>query len=239
MTFFQPVPPWSDYPTKAFLPGAGRSPSGDTRREEDAECPRQTGVLVRKPTAFLHAKETSMPRANLVDTTATGAAKPLLDEIKGAFGTAPNMFRAVANSPAALKSKWGAFGALGAGTIGAKLGEKIAVAVADRDACSYCLAAHTLLGKKAGASGQDMADAQAGHSDDPRTAAALSFALKLVEHRGQVAGADIEALRAVGFDDGQIVEIIAHVALNLFTNYVNIALDVPVDFPSVRFRRAA
>jgi uncharacterized peroxidase-related enzyme len=181
-----------------------------------------------------------MPRANLVDpATATGAAKPLLDEIKGAFGTAPNMFRAVANSPAALKSMWGAFGALGAGTIGAKLGEKIAVAVADRDACSYCLAAHTLLGKNAGASGQDMADAQAGHSDDPKTAAALAFALKLVEHRGQVADADTEALRAAGFDDGQIVEIIAHVALNLFTNYVNIALDVPVDFPSVKFRRAA
>jgi AhpD family alkylhydroperoxidase len=129
-----------------------------------------------------------MPRVNLVDpATAIGAAKPLLDEIKGAFSTTPNMFRAVANSPAALKSMWGAFGALGAGTIGAKLGEKIAVAVAERDACSYCLAAHTLLGKNAGASGQDMADAQAGHSDDPKTAAALAFALKLVEHRGQVA----------------------------------------------------
>ena len=107
------------------------------------------------------------------------------------------------------------------------------------DACSYCLAAHTLLGKNAGASGQEIADAQAGHSDEPKTAAALAFALKLVEHRGQVVDADVEALRAAGFDDGQIVEIIAHVALNLFTNYVNIALDVPVDFPSVKFRRAA
>jgi alkylhydroperoxidase family enzyme len=68
-----------------------------------------------------------------------------------------------------------------------------------------------------------MADAQAGHSDDPKTAAALAFALKLVEHRGPMADADIEALRAAGFGDGQIVEIIAHVALNLFTNYVNIA----------------
>jgi uncharacterized peroxidase-related enzyme len=169
----------------------------------------------------------------------SGAAKPLLDEIKGAFGTAPNIFRAVANSPAALKSMWGAFGALGAGMIDAKLGEKIAVAVADRDACSYCLAAHTLLSKNAGASGDDMADAQAGHSADPKTAAALAFALKLVEHRGQVADADIEALRAAGFGEAQIVEIIAHVALNLFTNYVNIALDVPVDFPSVKFRCAA
>jgi uncharacterized peroxidase-related enzyme len=149
------------------------------------------------------------------------------------------MFRAVANSPAALKSMWGAFGALGAGTIGAKLGEKIAVAVADRDACAYCLAAHTLFGRNAGASGQDMADAQAWRSDDPKTAAALAFALKLVEHRGQVADAGIADLRAAAFDDGQIVEIIAHLALNLFTNYVNIALDVPVDFPRVKFRRAA
>jgi AhpD family alkylhydroperoxidase len=140
-----------------------------------------------------------MPRVNLVDpATATGAAKPLLDEMRLRHGA--NMFRAVANSPAALKSMWGAFGALGAGTIGAKLGEKIAVAVAERDACSYCLAAHTLLGKNAGASGQDMADAQAGHSDDLKTAAALAFALKLVEHWGQMADADIVALRAAGFN---------------------------------------
>jgi AhpD family alkylhydroperoxidase len=103
-----------------------------------------------------------MPRVNLVDPgTATGDAKPLLDEIKGAFGSVPNMFRAVANSPAALKDMWAAFGALGAGKIGAILGEKIAVAVADRDACSYCLAAQTMLGKKAGASGVEMAEAQA------------------------------------------------------------------------------
>jgi uncharacterized peroxidase-related enzyme len=182
-----------------------------------------------------------MPRVNLVDpSTAIGAAKPVLDEIKGAFGGVPNMFRAVANSPAALKDMWAAFGALGAGTIGANLGEKIAVAVADRDnSCSYCLAAHTLLGKKAGASIEEMADAQTGHSSDPKTAAALAFALKLVDKRGQVSDSDIQALRAAGFNDGQIVEIIAHVALNLFTNYINIALDVPVDFPAVRFRHAA
>lgn len=181
-----------------------------------------------------------MPRVNLVDpATATGAAKPVLDEIKGAFGSVPNMFRAVANSPAALKDMWGAFGALGAGKIDAKLGEKIAVAVADRDKCAYCLAAHTLLGKKAGASADEMVQAQEGRASDPKTAAALAFALKLVEERGQVTDADVQTLRAAGFGDGEIVEIVAHVALNLFTNYVNVALDVPVDFPSIKFRRAA
>ncbi len=181
-----------------------------------------------------------MARVELTDpSNVTGEAKPVLEKIKAAFGTTPNMFRAVANSPAALKSMWGAFGALGSGTLGAKLGEQIAVAVADRDACSYCLAAHTLLGKNAGASDAEMADAQLGHSTDSKTTAALTFALKLVDRRGQVTEADINALRAAGYDDGQIVEIIAHVALNLFTNYINLALDVPVDFPSVGFRRAA
>lgn len=182
-----------------------------------------------------------MARVDLVNPETTmGDTRPLLDQIKKAFGgMTPNMFCAVANSPAALKDMWGAFGALGAGTIGAKLGEQIAVAVADRNSCSYCLAAHTVLGKNAGASAEEMTDAQTGHSADPKTAAALAFALKLVDARGQVTDGDLNALRAAGFNDGQIVEIIAHVALNLFTNYINLALDVPVDFPSVKFRRAA
>lgn len=181
-----------------------------------------------------------MSRINLVtDAAAAGDTKALLSQIHGAFGATPNMFRAVANSPAALKSMWGSFGALGGGVVSAQLGEQIAVAVADRNACNYCLAAHTALGRKAGVSAADLAAAQAGESSDPKTAAALRFALKLVNERGQVGEADVQALRAVGFDDGHIVEILAHVALNLFTNYVNVAFEVPVDFPSVKLRAAA
>lgn len=181
-----------------------------------------------------------MTRINLVtDSAATGVTSALLSDIHGAFGATPNMFRAVANSPAALQSMWGSFGALGGGVIPARLGEQIAVAVADRNACHYCLAAHTALGRKAGVSAADMAAAQAGESSDPQTAAALRFALKLVNERGQVDAADVEALRAVGFDDQHIVEILAHVALNLFTNYVNVAFEVPVDFPGVKLRAAA
>ncbi|KAG1261591.1 hypothetical protein G6F65_014840 [Rhizopus arrhizus] len=82
------------------------------------------------------------------------------------------MFTAGANSPAALQSMWGAFGALGSGVIPAKLGEQIAVAVADRNACEYCLAAPTALGRKAGASAEEMSAAQAGQATDPKTAAA-------------------------------------------------------------------
>ncbi len=181
-----------------------------------------------------------MNRVPLIDrNTSNGEHKALLDTIHAAFGASPNMFRAVANSTAALKSMWGAFGALGGGVIPAKLGEQIAVAVADRNACEYCLAAHTALGRKAGASQEEMAHAQAGESADPKTQAALGFALKLVNDRGQVNDADVQRMREVGFGDEEIVEILAHVALNLFTNYVNVAFAVPVDFPAVKLRRAA
>ncbi len=181
-----------------------------------------------------------MSRVPLIDaSSATADRKALLTQIHGAFGATPNMFRAAANSPAALQSMWGAFGALGGGVIPAKLGEQIAVAVADRNACEYCLAAHTALGRKAGASAEEMSAAQAGDAADPKTAAALRFALKLVEARGQVNDADVQAVRAAGYSDQEIVEILAHVALNLFTNYVNVAFAVPVDFPAVKLRRAA
>lgn len=166
----------------------------------------------------------------------TGERQALLGQIHSAFGATPNMFRAVANSTAALKSMWGSFGALGGGVIPAKLGEQIAVAIANRNACEYCLAAHTALGRKAGARGEEMTAAQDGQSQDPRTAAALTFALRVVEGRGKIETADVEQLRVAGFNDEEIVEILAHVALNLFTNYVNVALAVPVDFPGVKLR---
>lgn len=181
-----------------------------------------------------------MSRVPLLTTAdAPADSRSLLQQIHHTFGATPNMFKAVSNSPAALQSMWSAFGALGGGSLPAKLGEQIAVAVADRNRCEYCLAAHTALGRKAGASAEEMSAAQAGHSNDAKTAAALEFALKLVDHRGQLADSDVQRLRAAGFADGEIVEILAHVALNLFTNYVNVAFDVPVDFPAVKLRTAA
>ncbi|TPW77182.1 carboxymuconolactone decarboxylase family protein [Schumannella soli] len=168
--------------------------------------------------------------------TATGTVKQQLDQIHAAFGAVPAMFRAVANSPAALTSMWGSFGAFGGGTLGAAIGEQLAVAVADRNRCEYCLAAHTALGRKAGVSRDALASAQTGQSDDPRIAALLTFALALVDQRGQIAESDVDAVRAAGWSDEEIVETIGQVALNIFTNYVNVALGTPVDFPSIPFR---
>ncbi len=169
----------------------------------------------------------------LNDQTAAKSSAELLGQIERAMGAQPAMFRAVANSPAALKSMWGSFGALGGGKLGAALGEQLAVAIANRNRCEYCLAAHTALGRGAGLSLETLAAAQRGRGADPRTQAALNFVLKLVDARGAVSAGDVAAVRSAGFSDEEVVELIAHTALNLFTNYVNIALDVPVDFEAV------
>ena len=181
-----------------------------------------------------------MSHIPLLETAAASIdSKALLAQIQQAFGATPNMFRAVAHSPAALKSMWGSFGALGGGVLPAKLAEQIAVAVADLNSCEYCLAAHTALGRKAGASAEEMRAAQMGESADPKTSAALRFASRLVNQRGQVSADEVQSLRDAGFDDQHIVEILAHVALNLFTNYVNVAFAVPLDFPAVKLHRAS
>jgi uncharacterized peroxidase-related enzyme len=186
------------------------------------------------------AKELNMSHVDLINPAdATGAQKEILDQVSKAFGTVPNLFKAIANSPAALESMFGSFQALGKGKLGSKLGEQIAVAIANVNSCEYCLSAHTALGIAAGLSESAMAEAQAGRSEDPRTQAALDFALKLVKEHGQVNAEDVEALRNAGFSDEEIVEIVAHVALNIFTNYTNVALDVPLDFPKVELRRTS
>jgi len=166
---------------------------------------------------------------------ATGKHKRTFDQIDNAFGGVINMFKVIGNSSAALNSMWTSFGALSQGKLDGSLGEKIAVLVADINHCEYCLAAHTVLGQKAGATPEEMTQAQAGHSEDPKTLAALAFATKLVKNRGQVTQLDVQTVRNAGFSDEEIAEILAHVALNIFTNYTNVAFDVPLDFPAIKF----
>ncbi len=178
-----------------------------------------------------------MNRIEMVNPeSASGESKEILAQIQKTFGATPNMFKTIASSPAALKMMWAGFGALGGGKIGAKLGEQIAVAVANANRCEYCLAAHTALGKGAGLSAETMSQAQVGKSDDARTQAALTFAIKLVKERAHVSESDVESLRGAGFGDEEIAELLAHVALNIFTNYTNVAFDVPVDFQKVALR---
>lgn len=162
------------------------------------------------------------------------ASRPLLEQVKKQIGSAPNLFRLVANSPAALEGFLSLNGALGKGALPAPTRERIALAVAEINGCGYCLAAHTYLGKNvAKLDDAEIAANRNGTSTDPKADAAVRFAASIARNRGQVGAGEVDAVKSAGYSDGEIVEIIAHVALNTLTNYVNEVLDTEVDFPAV------
>ena len=175
-----------------------------------------------------------MPRIQPIDpTTATGAVAAQLDGTRKMLGSAPNMFTTAANSPAALTAMNGFFGALAKGTLGGKIGERVAIAIAEQNHCEYCLSAHTALGTMHGVDAADLTNARAGHSVDAKADAAITLALAIVSTRGQVGDDVLSAARVAGLTDGEIVEVVAHVALNVFTNYLNNVAETVVDFPVV------
>ena len=171
---------------------------------------------------------------------APAASRPLLEVVKKQLGVAPNLFRLVANSPAALEGYLGLMGALGKGKLPVPTRERIALAVAELNGCSYCLSAHTYLGKNlAKLDDAEITANRSGASNDPKADAAVRFAVKVAQQRGHVGEDDLRAVKAAGYDDGQVIEIVLHVALNTWTNYINEVAKTDIDFPVVAVRNAA
>jgi uncharacterized peroxidase-related enzyme len=162
------------------------------------------------------------------------ASKPFLDAVHKRLGVVPNMFRLIAQSPAALQGFTANNGAL-TKTLDVKTRERIALAVAQVNGCDYCLSAHSYLGLNlAKISPEEVALSRKGQSGDAKADAAVRFAAKVVRERGHITEADIKALRDAGFSDGQIVEILAVTAENIFTNLLNVVAETDIDFPVVR-----
>jgi uncharacterized peroxidase-related enzyme len=165
---------------------------------------------------------------------APSASQPILDAVNKQLGVVPNLFRLVALSPAALTGMTSLSGAL-TKALDVKTRERIALAVAQVNGCDYCLSAHTYLGLNLAKIGPDeIALNRKGASSDPKADAAVRFAAKVAENRGRVSDGDLAAVRAGGFTDAQIVEIVAVVVENVFTNFINIVADTDIDFPVVR-----
>jgi uncharacterized peroxidase-related enzyme len=162
------------------------------------------------------------------------ASRPILDAVHKQLGVVPNMFRLIAQSPAALQGFAANNGALNR-TLDVKTRERIALAVAQVNGCDYCLSAHSYLGLNlAKITPEEIALNRRGTSGDTKANAAVVFAAKIVRERGHIGDADVQAVRDAGFTDGQIVEILAVTAENIFTNLLNIVADTDIDFPVVR-----
>lgn len=176
-----------------------------------------------------------MSRVTVPSAEATlPAAAPLLAAVGGQLGSVPNLFRLLGSSPAVLDGFLSLSAALGR-TLDNRTRNRIALATAQVNGCDYCLSAHSYLGEHlAKLDAAEMAANRNGRSTDPKADAGLVFARKVAEARGKVSDADLAAVRAAGYSDAQIVEIVANVALNVLTNLVNNVALTDIDFPVVR-----
>lgn len=168
------------------------------------------------------------------------AARPALEAVKKRLGIAPNMFRLIANSPAALEGYLSLSDALGKGKLPPQTRERIALAVAEINGCSYCLSAHTYIARNlAKLDDAEIAANRNGASNDAKADAAVRFAVKVSRERGHVSEADLQAVKAAGYDDAEVIEIVLHVAMNTWTNFINEVAKTDIDFPVVNARNAA
>lgn len=181
-----------------------------------------------------------MSRINVVERdqadTEQGA---LLDAIQAQIGMVPNFLKVFANSPAALKAFLGLHEIAGNGALDGQTRERIALALAEKNACEYCVSAHTAIGRKAGLSNEEIKINRAGGSQDAKADAAVKFARSLADNNGAVTNTELLAVRNAGYSDAEIVEIITHVGLNILTNILGKASKVEIDFPKVELQAAA
>ncbi len=164
---------------------------------------------------------------------ATGKTKQLLDGVQAKLGMTPNLMKTLAAGPAALEAYLNFGAALGTGDLDAKFREQIALAVAQANSCEYCLSAHSTIGKMVGLKPDEIITSREAHSPDAKRDAGLQFVQALVVQRGKVSDEALSQVKAAGYSDGDLAEIVANVAINIFTNYFNHVARTDVDFPRV------
>lgn len=176
-----------------------------------------------------------MPNITPVDPAHPGPAADIVQAVRASLNRVPNIFATMARSPAVLEGFLAFNGALGDGLLSPALREQIALAVAGANECNYCASAHTAVARSAGVDQSEAARNLKGEATDGRTDAVLKFARAVIMARGRLPGNanSLSELRHAGVTDPEIVEILAHIGLNLFTNYFNHVVDTEIDFPLV------
>ncbi len=181
-----------------------------------------------------------MSRINTVTAEqANNEQQALFDAIQSQLGMVPNFLRVFANSPSALKAFLGLHTIAGEGALDEATRERIALALAEQNACQYCVSAHSAIGRKTGLNSDEIEANRAGNSQDAKAAVAVRFAKSLSENTGEVTTSELLEVRNAGYSDAELVEIITHVGMNLLTNILGKASQVEIDFPKVELKGAA
>jgi uncharacterized peroxidase-related enzyme len=166
--------------------------------------------------------------------TATGEAADLLAETKKTLGTTPNMTKVMAINPTVLRGYLALSGALKGGVLSPAVREQLAIATAEYNACEYCLSIHTYVGAKVGKLDEAELDlAREAKSSDPHAAALLTLSNAILRGRGTIDHTVLQTARNAGVTDPEITEVVANIAVNVFTNYFNIVTAADNDSPVV------
>lgn len=166
--------------------------------------------------------------------SATGETKELFDAAKKKMGGVPNILRVMGNSPVALKAYLSLSDIVSKSGFSAAEREGIALAAAGSNNCDYCASAHTAISKSLEVSDDEISSRLKGQSTDARLQAAMTLSKQIIDNKGWIEDADLQAARDAGLDDGELVEIITITVLNILTNYVNHIAETEIDFPKVK-----
>ena len=174
-----------------------------------------------------------MSRLSTQGANATGRTAELFSAIKAKLGKVPNAYDAIgSNSPVALDALLKFDAALAETSLSKQEIETIKLAVSEVAGCDYCLAAHTLMGKLAGLAPEAMLAARhGGASGNGKQDALATFVRTVVATTGTVPQAVVDAVKAAGYTDAQVVDTIFAISSITFTNLVNRINDTVVDFP--------
>jgi uncharacterized peroxidase-related enzyme len=175
-----------------------------------------------------------MPRtAALKLEQVPAGSKPTLDTFTKSIGFTPNMIATFAQSPIAFNSWAALLGSLSK-ALDVKTRDSIGLAVSEVNGCDYCLTTHSFTAEHmAKLPADEIILARKGHASDPKRDAAVQFARKVIETRGKVSDADLNAVRDAGYTDANVMEIVALVAMYSLTNFFNNVFDPEKDFPAV------
>lgn len=157
-------------------------------------------------------------------------AKVILDEVRATFGMLPNVHRVLAHSPVALAGYAALAGTIDGGALSSRSKEQIALLAAATNGCDYCLAAHRVTARLSGLGDTEIDAAEKGAAGDPVESGALAFAAAVLRNTGDVSEEAFQAARQAGLDDEMMIEIVAHLVANIFTNTVNRLARTPIDF---------
>lgn len=160
-------------------------------------------------------------------------AKASLDIVHAAFGGIPNLMKMLANSPNVLRGIMSLSQEVASGEIETSLFEQVALLTSAMNNCDYCVAVHFHVGQQAGLERDELVSNLQAQSSNPRSQAVLDFTREVVNNRGQVDTATVQALREHGLSDKAIIEVLGVIGLYTFLNYAKHLTHPILDFPAV------